>query len=178
VAALLVLGTFLYALWTSGLGDVATRTSLAIGAVALAATIASQATGGDPGKVIFAIAYGVLCAAALCALLVRLIPERRVSTRILAAAVTIYLLLGLMFAEAYQIIGEVLSEGFFAQAGNHTIVSYLYFSFITLTSVGYGDLTPRGGLGQMLSALEALSGQLYLVTVIAVVVSQRPRRSR
>lgn len=80
----------------------------------------------------FAIAYGVLCVVvlcvvALCVLVIRLLPKRQVSSRTLAAAVTIYILVGLMFAQIFQIIGELRSSGFFAQPGSHD-VSYLYFS--------------------------------------------------
>lgn len=64
----------------------------------------------------FAIAYGVLCVVALCVLVIRLLPKRQVSSRTLAAAVTIYIL-GLMFAQIFQIIGELRSSGFFAQPG-------------------------------------------------------------
>ena len=52
-----------------------------------------------------------------------------------------------------------------------TVADYLYFSFVTQTTVGYGDLTAAGGFGRALAVLEALIGQLYLVTVIALLVS-------
>jgi hypothetical protein len=52
----------------------------------------------------------------------------------------------------------------------------MYFSYITMTTVGYGDYTAAGNLGRTLSASEALFGQLYLVTVVAVVVSRLGRR--
>jgi hypothetical protein len=47
----------------------------------------------------------------------------------------------------------------------------VYFSFITLTTVGYGDIAPVAAAARMTSALEALFGQLYLVTIVAVIVS-------
>ena len=54
---------------------------------------------------------------------------------------------------------------------------YLYFSYSTLTTVGYGDLVARSNLGHTLSAFEALLGQIYLVTVVAVIVTNVvPRR--
>jgi len=50
-------------------------------------------------------------------------------------------------------------------------VNHIYFSFITLTTTGFGDLTPAYGPGRMLAAIEAIIGQLYLVSVVAIVVS-------
>ena len=55
---------------------------------------------------------------------------------------------------------------------NATTPDFLYFSYVTQTTVGYGDFTARGDLGRALAVLEAVSGQLYLVTVIAVLVSR------
>jgi hypothetical protein len=69
------------------------------------------------------------------------------------------------------LIGTARSAGFFAQHGPVDAVSYLYFSFLTLTTVGYGDLTAGNDLGRMLAVLEALLGQLYLVTIVAVLVA-------
>ena len=56
----------------------------------------------------------------------------------------------------------------------------LYFSYVTLATLGYGDYTAAGNLGRALAVLEALMGQLYLVTVVAVVVTRlgRPGRER
>jgi hypothetical protein len=56
-------------------------------------------------------------------------------------------------------------------------VSYLYFSFTTLTTVGFGDLTAGSDAGRMLAVMEALLGQLYLVTVVAFIVATRRPRS-
>ena len=68
-------------------------------------------------------------------------------------------------------VGTIQSDPFFAQQAHATVADYLYFSFVTQTTVGYGDLTAAGGFGRALAVLEALIGQLYLVTVIALLVS-------
>jgi len=69
---------------------------------------------------------------------------------------------------------------FFAQQDSTTVAHCLYFSFTTLTTVGYGDLTAASNLGHTLSVTEALSGQIYLVTVVSVIVGNlgRVRRSQ
>jgi hypothetical protein len=67
----------------------------------------------------------------------------------------------------------VLGSGhFFAQGTDGTRSLRLYFSFVTLATLGYGDYTPAGNLGHTLAVLEALIGQLYLVTVLALLVSR------
>ena len=86
--------------------------------------------------------------------------------------VCIYVLLGMMFAFVYAAINALSNGPFFVQTSHATTPDFLYFSFITQTTVGYGDFTAAGDLGRALAVLEALSGQLYLVTVIAVLVSR------
>jgi len=84
-------------------------------------------------------------------------------------ALCIYLLLGLFFAYLYSAVGAVAGP-FFAQQPEAAIVDYLYFSYTSLTTVGYGDLSAAEDLGRMLAVSEALTGQLYLVTVVALLV--------
>ena len=67
---------------------------------------------------------------------------------------------------------------FFAQGTDGTRPLRLYFSYVTLATVGYGDYTAAGNLGRALAVLEALTGQLYLVTVVAVVVTRLGRPGR
>ena len=90
-------------------------------------------------------------------------------------AVCIYVLIGMFFSFLYTFIGAVGSDAFFVQTSTPSIAEYLYFSFITLCTVGYGDFTPAQGLGRSLASAEGLVGQLYLVTVVAVVVSRMAR---
>lgn len=87
-------------------------------------------------------------------------------------AVCIYVLIGMMFAFVYAAIDGIGSAPFFVQTSHATTPDFLYYSFITLTTVGYGDFTAAADLGRALSVLEALIGQLYLVTIIAVLVSR------
>jgi voltage-gated potassium channel Kch len=79
----------------------------------------------------------------------------------------------MFFASCFALIGAASGQGFFAQvqppakAGS---IDYLYFSLTTITTVGYGDFTARGDVGRMTAVLEAIFGQLYLITVVALVV--------
>jgi hypothetical protein len=81
-------------------------------------------------------------------------------------------LIGIVFVYLYGVITVLGSGDFFAQGTDGTRSLRLYFSFVTLATLGYGDYTAAGELGRTLAVVEALIGQLYLVTVIAVLVSR------
>jgi hypothetical protein len=93
-----------------------------------------------------------------------------VTAQTVMAALSVYLLIGLFFAFAYGVMEAIDPEPFFASGTTAALPDHLYFSYSTLTTVGFGDLTACGDFGRMTSALEALTGQLYLVTVVAVLV--------
>lgn len=99
-----------------------------------------------------------------------LIRRAVIDVRTVLGALCVYVLIGMLFAFVYAAIGTLGSNPFFAQVNHATISDYLYFSFITLTTVGYGDLTAAGGFGRASAVMEALLGQIYLVTVVAVLV--------
>jgi hypothetical protein len=92
----------------------------------------------------------------------------------IAAAVAVYLLLGLIWARLYETV-ELLAPGSFrVAAGEHlSSASLVYFSFVTLATVGYGDLTPIHLIARNLAVLEAITGQLYMVILISRLVSER-----
>jgi len=90
----------------------------------------------------------------------------------------LYLLIGLIFGAAYGVV-DVLNHSDIFNVPNAGRDDYLYFSYTTLTTVGYGDVVARTDLGRSLAITEALIGQLYLVTVVALIISNvRPRRER
>ena len=91
-------------------------------------------------------------------------------------AICIYVLIGLLFVFLYGVLAVLGSGNFFAQGTDGTRSLRLYFSFVTLSTLGYGDYTAAGELGRTLAIVEALLGQLYLVTVIAVLVSRMRRK--
>jgi hypothetical protein len=99
------------------------------------------------------------------------------------AAICIYLLLGLGYAAVYGVIGALDPAGLFGPTNlaQNNIVR-MYYSFITLCTVGYGDFVPYANFTRMVAVTEALVGQVYLVTIVALLVSQvgheRPRRDR
>jgi ion channel len=107
------------------------------------------------------------------------VQEHGVSLHTMFGVLCIYLLLGTLFAFLYGVDGALSSSPFFAQ--QHAVEStknFLYFSFVTITTVGYGDLTAATNLGRSLAIAEALTGQIYLVTVVAGIVGGLGTRRR
>ena len=89
----------------------------------------------------------------------------------------IYLLLGLVFSSLHDFCAALIPHYLNGVGSDTTQSDTLYFSLITLTTVGYGDITPEANLARAIAATEALVGQLYLVSVVAAVVSRfRPQR--
>ncbi len=97
--------------------------------------------------------------------------EQRVTLHSVMGALTIYLLAGLIFAFAYSTMDAIGGAPVLSHLGANKHAEEVYFSFITLTTVGYGDIAPITSASRMTSVLEALFGQLYLVTIVAVIVS-------
>ncbi|MBC2736361.1 MAG: two pore domain potassium channel family protein [Desulfobacteraceae bacterium] len=92
----------------------------------------------------------------------------RVDAEKVAAAVCVYLLLGVVWQELYVLVDILIPGSFNAEALSGR--DFLYYSFITLSTLGYGDITPANGPAQALAYTEALVGQLYLTILVARLV--------
>lgn len=120
--------------------------------------------------------HGPLLAAALTVLAVAIGfnvfgPHRRVAER-LYGAIALYLLLALIFGAIYTTIAAVVPDAFAGSAPQRAVLfDWGYFSLVTLTTVGYGDITPVARIARSIAALEALIGQLYPAIIIARLVS-------
>jgi hypothetical protein len=125
------------------------------------------------------IAAFVVGAATAGTLIVGVLDQDDVNVQSVLGAICVYILLGLLFTQLYGAVAALGDGALFVQsAGDGTASLRLYFSYVTLATLGYGDLTPAGALGRTLAISEALLGQLYLVTVVAVLVSRIGRASR
>jgi hypothetical protein len=94
-----------------------------------------------------------------------------VTVQSIYAALSAYMLIGLMFAAFYGAIDGLGGTDFFVNGEPANIRTYQYFSFTTLTTLGYGDFTAGGSFGRAVAVLEALTGQVFLATLVARLVS-------
>jgi hypothetical protein len=99
-----------------------------------------------------------------------------ITVRTMFGVLCIYLLVGMAFALVYGVIEALGDEPVFAQVPSADQSDFLYFSFATLTTTGWGDLTAATDLGRSVAITEALAGQIYLVTVVALIVANIGRR--
>jgi hypothetical protein len=120
----------------------------------------------------------LLVTATLPITLSRVLRHRRVTHETVLGALCSYVLVGLLFAFLFLAVDGFRGTDFFVQEGPHSQSEYVYFSFVALTTLGFGDLSPSVGLPQALTALEALFGQVFLVTLVARLVTLWGRQGR
>ena len=121
--------------------------------------------------VLYAVAPGVI--------LRHVFKRRVVDGQTFLAAVCAYALIGMLFAFVYRAVGAYSGTSFFGATGGNTMPNFLFFSFITVTTTGYGNLVPAGTAGQSLAVLEAMAGQFFIAAVVAkIVTAWRPRWAR
>jgi Ion channel len=143
-----------------------------VGVAGTAAALFGSGEFGDSSAAIVALLYLLLTPVALVNGLRKQFAEVGVVTlQTMFGVLCLYLLIGLLFGVAYDTVHQLSSTPFFASGGHPGRDDFLYFSFTTLTTVGYGDLVAATNLGRSLAITEALVGQLYLVTVVAVIIS-------
>jgi hypothetical protein len=169
--------TLVTALWTSGVARTDSTLSLGLVALASLAALALLVFGGKGLDGSVGILSGVLTVATIGTVALGVIDQGEANVRAVTGAVCVYVLIGLLFVFLYGALAKLGSGDFFAQGTDGTRSLRLYFSFVTLATLGYGDYTPAGSFGRTLAVVEALVGQLYLVTVIAVLVSRMRARS-
>jgi uncharacterized membrane protein len=149
--------------------------AIVVGTAVVAA--AASAVVGDESISQWAIPVvgAFLALGAPIAIVRRLLTHRRVTFQTVLGALCLYLLAAMFFAFLYSTLDALRPEPFFVGTPSPDVIDFLYFSFTTITTTGYGDLAPATDLGRMVAVTEALVGQLYLVTVVAVLVSNLGR---
>jgi Ion channel len=108
-----------------------------------------------------------LVIAAPIVILNRIVRHRVIGRETILGAVCVYVLLGIVFAGIYGAINDIDGGQFFAQRVVQSNVDFLYFSFVVLTTLGFGDLTPKPDIARVIVTFEALIGQVFLVTLVA-----------
>jgi ion channel len=150
-----------------------------LGVAGTAAALVGTDEFGDGSADVVALLYVLLTPPAIVSGLVKHFREEgEVTMQLMFGVLCLYLLVGLLFGVAYGADQQISGDDFF-RTGSGERDDFLYFSYSTLTTVGYGDLIAAHDMGRSLAITEALLGQIYLVTVVAVIVSNlRPARPR
>jgi hypothetical protein len=148
---------------------------LLLGGLAATTVVAASDAPTSDALTVSSVVRAGLTVAALVAIARRLAVHPVVNGETLMGALCVYLLLGLLFAATYGLIEGFDHSPFFVQIDQSSWLDRVYFSFVTLTTAGYGDLTAAGDVGRVVAITEAVVGQLYLVSVVAVVVGNLGR---
>lgn len=147
--------------------------ALAAGSVVLLVAIGAPIL-IDGGRIIGLVAWMLLLVTTAVAVARRLVTYDEVTIPLLMGLLVIYTLIGLLFAGMYQLGDLLLPPGL--KPEGQGISGAIYFSFVTLATLGYGDVTPANNVVRALAIAEALVGQLYLVSVVSLAVSRLGRR--
>ena len=183
--------TFTSALVSELLISVTIGVALAAGAFSLVRSTAARAFGGAVGLAlaacnwlggyfnlaylnsIAAIGFLLFCAWGIAASLRQVLIGPRVDLNRLTGAICVYMLIALAWAICYTLIALYSEGAFTGLSGNKFNAvwpEFIYFSFVTMTTLGYGDIAPIAPLAQALAYLEAVVGQMYIAILIAGLV--------
>jgi hypothetical protein len=174
--------TLVAAVRASGVRRGGVRLAALAAVLAVLAAAVTWVIRGDIPESATAVVNGLLVAVAPVAIGGGLVGElrstRQVTVATLAGVLAIYLLVGMFFSFVYGVIGAVDDGAIYAGEAEPSPANQLYFSFVTLCTVGYGDLVPGSDASRTVAVAEMLLGQIYLVTVVALIVGNlRPRRA-
>jgi hypothetical protein len=158
----------------------AERRAMAVGAVALMGAVTILAFADVLSATAVSIAASAFSTATVVAVvggLARLVRERGVTIQAVAGGLAIYVLVGLVFAFVIDVAARTGANAYYGEKGDGTLSEHVYYSFTVMTTTGFGDFAAATQFGRMLAAAEMLFGQIYLVTVVALLVSNMRRRS-
>lgn len=173
----IVLGAVILTLsaWAAEAQHTVVRVAVAVAVLLALAALLVQLVTGEVPVATAALMNGLLVAFAPTVVAAGVVRDLRrsgeVTLRTLSGVLAIYLLVGMLFSFLQAAAGALGSEPFFAGHPDAGRSEFLYFSYITLSTTGYGDFVPATDVGRMLAVAESLLGQIYLVTVVALIVA-------
>ncbi len=172
VAAVAAAGlTAIIALTSSDVRPARVRLAVVFAVLGLVASIVAEAA---PVHDLLGVAFVVdslLLTVAAVVVLRRVVSAEVVDFRTILGAISVFTLLGLLFSFLYLAFGRWSGTPFFTGVAHPSASAYVFFSYTTLTTTGYGNLIPAGTVGQSFAVLEMLLGQIFLVTLVAGLVS-------
>ena len=173
-ASVLVALTLLLALRSSGLARRWQRLADAlviatVGIIAIVAATGGRIAGSQTPVSPAPIMIVVLAAIAPVVVVRRLLQHRRVTSGTLQGAISAYLLIPIAYFYAFLALSRLQDAPFFGHVEPTTV--FMYFSLTCITTLGFGDVAATSELGRLLAASEAIVGQIYLITFVALLVS-------
>ena len=145
------------------------RWSAALATAAVVLAVISAIAGGSTLLGVSALIQVALLTVAAGEMLGAVLREHEVNFRTILGAISVYVILGILFSYVYVAVDKLQPGAFFGQPIETG--DFIFFSITTLSTTGYGNLVPGGQPGRMLAGLEMLVGQIFLVTLIAGLVS-------
>jgi ion channel len=136
-----------------------------------AGALAASQTGTPAGEGTAELWKGAVLLMTVILVVRRVLARPIVDLQSIYGALSAYLITGLMFAAFYAAIDHLTHSPFFANNQPASTQTFQYFSFVTLTTLGYGDFTAVQNGGRAIAVLEALAGQVFLATLVARLVS-------
>jgi hypothetical protein len=164
-------GTSLIALTSSHARPQLIRSALWLSGATILLAAVGAAGGGRTWLNIATVIQVSLLTLAMGAVLQRVVMADRVGSRTILGALSVYAVLGILFTFVYGFVERVQGGAFFEGHPHPGGSDFLFFSYTTLTTTGYGNLVPGGQPGRMIAGLEMMIGQIFLVTLVAGLVS-------
>jgi len=172
VAAVAVAGlTAIIALTSSNVRLARVRVAVGAALAAVAAAALAKAVSSDALLGAAFIVDSLLLTVAAVTILRRVVLAAEVDFQTILGAISVFTLLGLLFGYLFLALGRLKSGDVFVGVSHAAARDYLFFSYTTLTTTGFGNLVPAGDIGQILAVFEMLTGQFFLVTLVAGLVS-------
>jgi Ion channel len=147
------------------------RVALLLSSLTVVLAAISAASGAHVWLNLASVIQISLLTIAMAAVLRRVVTAPEVGSRTILGALSVYAVLGILFTFLYGVIDRVQGGPFFEGVAHPQGSDFLFFSYTTLTTTGYGNLVPGGQPGRLVSGLEMMAGQIFLVTLVAGLVS-------
>jgi ion channel len=147
------------------------RIALALSVLTVGLAAIGAASGNHDWLNLATLIQVSLLTLAMAAVLRRVVMAPAVGSRTILGALSVYTVLGILFTFLYGVIDRVQGGPFFEGHPHPSGSDFLFFSYTTLTTTGYGNLVPGGQPGRLVSGLEMMAGQIFLVTLVAGLVS-------